>query len=73
MIAYLFRGQPPRKLIAWGVGLLLVQLLIFAGIAGAPSMPAIAAAAGGASAKPGQAVAGAGGQFGVPTASSLAR
>jgi uncharacterized protein len=33
MIAYLFHRLSPRALIAWGVGLVIVQTLIFAGVA----------------------------------------
>lgn len=35
MIAFLFRGLSQRALIRWAIGLLLVQLLVFAGLAGA--------------------------------------
>ena len=38
MIAFLFRGLSRRALIRWAVGLLVVQLLIFAGLAAATAM-----------------------------------
>jgi uncharacterized protein len=34
MIAWLFRGSSPRKLITWGVVLVFIQVLLFAGLAG---------------------------------------
>src|SRR5688572_20890472 len=33
IIAWLFRNKPPRALIRWGIGLVVVQLLVFAGLA----------------------------------------
>jgi uncharacterized protein len=51
MVAYLFRGKPVATLIAWGCGLVLLQLLIMAGLAGATLMLAEQAAAPGASAE----------------------
>jgi uncharacterized protein len=33
MIAYFFHRLPPRRLVAWGIGLLAVQLVIFASVA----------------------------------------
>ena len=33
MIAWFFRGKNPRTLIRWGIGLLVVQLLVMAGLA----------------------------------------
>ncbi|HYJ82891.1 MAG TPA: DUF418 domain-containing protein [Allosphingosinicella sp.] len=38
MIAFLFRDLPNRALIGWAAGLLVVQLLVFAGLAGATAM-----------------------------------
>src|SRR5436190_1508888 len=51
MIAYLFRGASTRKLVWWGVGLLIAQTLIFAGFAGGLHAMAAAAAAPGANAE----------------------
>jgi uncharacterized protein len=48
MIAFLFRGLSQRALIGWAVGLLIVQLLVFAGLAGGTAMLQQAAAAPGA-------------------------
>jgi uncharacterized protein len=48
MIAFLFRNLSNRALIRWAVGLLVVQLLIFAGLAGGAAMLQQAAAAPGA-------------------------
>lgn len=50
MIAFLLRNRPPRELIGWAVGLLVVQLLIYLMIAAAASMLQLAAAAPGAEA-----------------------
>jgi uncharacterized protein len=50
MIAYLFRGHPVHKLIAWGIVLLLVQLLVFTGLTFATISLRDAAAAPGAAA-----------------------
>jgi uncharacterized protein len=47
MIAFLFRNLSQRRLIAWAAGLLVVQLLIFAGLAWtATTLQAVAAAPG---------------------------
>ncbi|HEX8308027.1 MAG TPA: DUF418 domain-containing protein [Allosphingosinicella sp.] len=48
MIAFLFRKLSQRALIGWGVGLLIVQLLILVGLAGGASALQQAAAAPGA-------------------------
>jgi uncharacterized protein len=50
MIAYLFRNLSQRRLIGWGVALLVVQLLILIGLAGGAAALQQAAAAPGASA-----------------------
>jgi uncharacterized protein len=50
MIAWRFRHLSNRALIRWGIGLLVVQLLIFAGLAAAAFMLREAATASGASA-----------------------
>ncbi|HEX8062972.1 MAG TPA: DUF418 domain-containing protein [Allosphingosinicella sp.] len=52
MIAFLFRGLSQRRLIAWSLGLLAVQLLIFAGLAWmAATLEAAASAPGAAPAR----------------------
>jgi uncharacterized protein len=48
MIAFLFRNLSSRALIRWAVGLLIVQLLVFAGLAGGATALRQAAAAPGA-------------------------
>jgi uncharacterized protein len=48
MIAWFFHGLPTRSLVRWGIGLLLVQLLVFAGVAAASFQLSGAAAAPGA-------------------------
>src|SRR3712207_9432415 len=48
MIAFLFRNLSQRALIRWAIGLLLVQLLIFAGLAASALMLQQQAAAPGA-------------------------
>jgi uncharacterized protein len=50
MLAYLFRNLPVRKLLIWGGLLVLVQFLVFCGLAGAMMGLEAAAAAPGASA-----------------------
>jgi len=34
MVAWFFRGKDPRSLIRWGIGLLIIQLLVMGGVAG---------------------------------------
>ncbi|MDQ3246515.1 MAG: DUF418 domain-containing protein [Pseudomonadota bacterium] len=48
MVAWLFRKLSPRALICWGIGLLVVQLLVFSGLAFATFELSQAAAAPGA-------------------------
>ncbi|HEX8241141.1 MAG TPA: DUF418 domain-containing protein [Allosphingosinicella sp.] len=50
MVAYLFRDLPQRALIRWAIGLLVVQLLIFTGLAAFATVLQHAAAAPGAEA-----------------------
>jgi uncharacterized protein len=71
MIAWLFRGSSPRKLIIWGAVLVAVQFLVFAGVSAATFALSQAAAAPDA---PAQAVSGWAGlqrQFGVLTGQPL--
>jgi uncharacterized protein len=46
MLAYLWRDSPPRRLIGWGIGLLLVQFAIMAAMAGGMIILSQAASAG---------------------------
>jgi uncharacterized protein len=50
MIAFLFRDLPQRALVRWAIGLLAVQLLVFAGLAAGAAMLRQEAAAPGAAA-----------------------
>jgi uncharacterized protein len=51
MIAWFFHGRSNRTLVRWGIGLLLVQMLIFSGMAAAAFMLREAASAPGAAAE----------------------
>jgi uncharacterized protein len=46
MIAWLFRRKSPRALVNWGIGLVVVQLIVFSGLAGSAFMLREAAASG---------------------------
>jgi len=72
MIAYLFHRLTPRTLLRWGVGLVIVQALIFAGLAGATFYLQQAVAQPGAPADLIQQWQQLNGQFGVPTEQALA-
>ena len=72
MIAWFFRRLSNRALIRWGVGLLLVQMLIFTGLAASTYALAEAASAPGASAATMEELQGLERQFGVLTGQALA-
>jgi uncharacterized protein len=72
MIAYLFHRLSPKTLVRWGVGLIIVQTLIFAGLAAATFYLQHAIAQPGAEADLLQQWQQLNGQFGVPTEQALA-
>ena len=69
MIAWFFRGMSPRSLVRWGIALLFVQLLMFAGLAGSAFM--LSEAAGGGNAEAVRGWQELQRQFGVPTGPAL--
>jgi uncharacterized protein len=73
MIAWLFRNKGTRALVVWGAILLLVQTLVFAGLAGAAAVLAQEAAAPGASPETIAQWQGLKGEFGVLSAEAVAR
>jgi uncharacterized protein len=73
MAAWFFHAREARSLVAWGIALILVQLLLFAAIAGAVAMLAAEATASGAAPEAVAAWAGKQGMFGVPDADTLRR
>jgi uncharacterized protein len=72
MIAYLFHRLTPKALVRWGIGLLIVQTLIMAGLAGAAFYLQEAVAQPGAPADLVQQWQQLNGQFGVPSEQALA-
>lgn len=72
MIAWFFRNRQPRALVRWGIGLLVVQLLVFAVFAASAFYLREAAAAPGASADVLKQWRGLEQQFGVPAGQPLA-
>jgi uncharacterized protein len=71
LIAFFFRRRSTRALIRWGVGLVAVQLLVFAGLAGGSFYLQTQAALPGAAAEVVQEWQGLQAELGAPTASAL--
>jgi uncharacterized protein len=71
MIAWFFRNKEPAALVRWGIALLTVQLMVFAGLAGGAFYLEAAASAPGASAETLKEWRGLHEQFGVLTGQAL--